>query len=116
MIQKLRTEWHPDMSFPELIGLCNSLDSMLHHIRVERKIRPPISKCPKCGEIGPQAEPRISVRATILSLGRFQIADDKLAKKLERQWAVYRQEKQLDLYGKPAEARSSPRGCARSAE
>jgi hypothetical protein len=57
-----------------------------------------------CGEIvkegsGPY---RISVRAAILALGRFRIASSGLAKKLEKEWAKYRTQNQLDLYGCPA--------------
>lgn len=100
MIQKLRAEWHVDMSFPDLIKLCESLDSMLRDIRSTRKIRSPIFKCPRCGHVGPGAEPRVSVRAMILSLARFKIAEAQHAKLLERRWAAYREKNQLDLYGK----------------
>jgi hypothetical protein len=100
IIQKLRLEWHESMSFPDLIFLSNSLDSMLHDIRSTRNIRSPIFKCPKCGKVGPGAERRVSVRATILSLSRFNIADPDRIKLLEKQWAAYRKENGLNLYGK----------------
>ena len=51
MIQKLRLEWHESMTIPDLIALCDALDSMLHEIRSTRNIRSPIVKCPKCGKV-----------------------------------------------------------------
>ena len=114
MIHKLRLEWHESMSFADLIALSNSLDSMLHEIRSTRKIRSPIFKCPKCGKIGPGAERRVSVRATILSLSRFKIADLERIKILEKQWAAYRKENGLDLYGKADSGEPLRRGCVDS--
>lgn len=114
MIQKLRAEWHVGMSFPDLIELCDSLDSMLRDIRFTRKIRSPIFKCPACGHIGPGGEPRVSVRAMILSLARFKIAEAQHTKVLERQWAVYREKNQLDLYGKAIASESRGNDCVHS--
>jgi hypothetical protein len=114
MIQKLRAEWHAGMSLPELVRLRDSLDSMLTEIRCTRKIRSPIFRCPQCGHMGPQAEPRVSVRAMILSLARFNIADLEHVKVLERQWALYRETNQLDLYGKPVAGESPSNDCAHS--
>lgn len=100
MIQKLRAEWQVGMSFPDLIELRDSLDSILRRIRFTGGIHPPVFKCPAYGKIGPAAEPKISVRAMILSLARFEIAEAEHTKILEREWAVYREQNQLDLYGK----------------
>jgi hypothetical protein len=44
------------------------------------------------------AVPRVSVRAMILALARFGIATPAKIKRLEREWAKYRD--QHDLYGK----------------
>jgi hypothetical protein len=111
MIQKLRLEWNESLTIPDLMTLCDSLDSMLHEIRATRNICSPIIKCPKCGKVGPSAERHVSVRAMILSLSRFNIVDPERVKILEKKWAVYRKENGLDLYGKTdlGEARSS--GC-----
>jgi hypothetical protein len=114
MIHKLRLEWHESMSFPDLIALRDSLDSMLHEIRSTRNIRAPIVKCPKCGKVGPGAEPRVSVRAMILSLSRFRIADAEPVKILEKQWAAYREKNGLNLYGKADSGERLILGCAGS--
>ncbi len=60
------------MSFPALIELRDRLDAMSRQIRSERHIVSPVLRCPKSGTIGPSAEPYVSVRALILTLGRFE--------------------------------------------
>ena len=114
MIQKLRLAWHESMTIPDLIALCDSLDSMLHEIRSTRNIRSPIVKCPKCGKVGPAAERHVSVRAMILSLSRFNIVDPERVKILEKKWAVYRGGNGLNLYGKADLGEPGSRGCVDS--
>jgi hypothetical protein len=99
-IKRLRAEWRPEMSMPTLIALRDKLDEMLHQIRTVGHIQTPIITCPKCGKTGPSAEPRVSVRAMILALARFEIAPRDQAKALENAWAKYREEHQLDIEGK----------------
>ena len=112
MIERLRAEWHIGMSLSDLIMLCDALDSMLQTIRSSRGIHPPLFTCPGCGRTQPGAEPKVSVRAMILSLARFQIVEGEHVKKLEREWTVYRRQKQLDLYGKAIAPESSKNVCA----
>ena len=52
-----------------------------------------------CGHVGVGANPRVSVRAMILSLGRFGIAPTEQTRALEKAWAEQRKRKGLDLYG-----------------
>src|SRR5215471_9772065 len=100
MLARLEREWGEAMSFAALIALRDTLDTMLQRIRSERHISSPVFTCPKCGLCGPMAEPRVSVRAMILALGRFGIALPAKTKALEREWSRYREEQGLDLYGK----------------
>ena len=90
------------MSMPSLIELCSKVDRMLQRIRHERHILPPIIRCRKCGMTGRAAEPRVSVRAVILAAARFDIATPTAAKRLEKEWAKYRVQDGLDLYGQPS--------------
>jgi hypothetical protein len=76
---------------------------MLQCIRSERHIRPPVIRCPRCGRVGEAAEFDVTVRAMILSLGRFGIAPAEHVKKLEKRWAAHRKQNGLDLYGKAAD-------------
>jgi hypothetical protein len=100
MIVRLRAEWHAGMSMPTLISLRDELDGMLHRIRTGRNIETPIIICSKCGLKGQAAEPHVSVRALILALDRFEITSKDQTRALEREWAAYRKEHQLDVEGK----------------
>ena len=99
MIVLLRAEWHAGMSMPALIGLRDELDGALQRIRAGRNIQTAIITCSKCGLTGPAAEPHVSVRALILALARFEIASDQ-TRALEKEWAAYRKQYQLDVEGK----------------
>src|SRR5215831_6605718 len=93
MIEMLRSQWNAAMPFPALIDLCNILDEMFQRRRPRGPILPPGSLCPNCGRIvvsESQQRHSISVRATILSLGRFGIASSEVTKRTEREWARYR--------------------------
>jgi hypothetical protein len=115
MLEILRARWHVGLPFAELIELRDELDAMLHRIRAERHIRPPVIRCPRCGHVGEAAEPDVSVRAMILSLGRFGMASAEQVKTLEKRWAAYRKQNGLDLYGKTAEpAEAGVPACAHS--
>ena len=100
MIDRLRLEWHQEMAIPPLIALRDELDGMLQQIRSSRKIQTPIFTCKKCGKTGHGAQPHVSVRALILALGRFGIASRNQTRAMEKKWAAYRTQHQLDIEGK----------------
>jgi hypothetical protein len=102
MIEMLRTECDAAFSFPELVALTDRLDGTLQRIRAERGIVPPMMWCPHCRKRVRSARPRVSVRAAILALGRFGIADRGTVKTLEKKWKQYQREKGLDNYGHTA--------------
>jgi hypothetical protein len=100
MIVRLRSDWQTGMSMPALINLRDELEEMLRRIRTGRNIKTPVITCRRCGFTGPAAEPHVSVRALILALARFQIASKEQTRALEKIWATYRKEHQLDREGK----------------
>jgi hypothetical protein len=110
MIVRLRSEWHEGMSIPALIGLRDELDETLHRIRAGRNIQTPIITCRRCGMTGHAAEPRVSVRALILALARFEITSKDQSRALEKAWAQYRKQHQLDIEGRPLVA--VPQSCS----
>ena len=87
------------MSKPELgtKRLCGGCGAKFYDLNKD-----PIT-CPKCGKTAHAAEPRVSVRAMILSLGRFEIAPKEQVKALEKAWAKYRELNELDIEGKRRE-------------
>jgi hypothetical protein len=108
MIAALGSEWRDSIPSTELIALSGRLDDMLHRIRSERNINSPIFTCPHCGVPAKAAEPRVTVRATVLALGRFHLAPEATVKRVERAWAKYRKEYGLDLYGAASEPTKAP--------
>ena len=116
MLEVLRARWHAGLPFAKLIELRDELDTMLHGILAERHIRPPVIKCSRCGHVGEAAGPDVTVRAMILSLGRFGMAPTDQVKALEKRWAAHRKQNGLDLYGKTAEpaAKTEAPTCSHS--
>jgi hypothetical protein len=102
MIDVLRTEWTPGISWMDMIALRDRLENMLHLIRDNRTIKSPTFFCPNCNEYHATAHPKVSVRAMILSLNRFNIAPSEDVKRIEKEWAKYRKDRNLDLYGNPS--------------
>jgi hypothetical protein len=49
---------------------------------------------------GHAEEPRVSVRALILALARFEIASKDQTRALEKAWAQYRKQHRLDIEGR----------------
>lgn len=104
MIEALRADWRPEMSWPEFVALRDHLDDMLRKIRNSRNLQPVTTSmlCPCCNEPLVQGAGGVSVRATILALNRFGIASANEVKFLEKTWVKYRRETGIDLNGKPA--------------
>ena len=101
MIEMLRREWRLSLSWDELIALRDRIDVELRRLRSERNIRPPTFKCPACGTRGPAAAPSVSVRAMIISLGRFGIADAATVQQIEKRWKAHAKAHALGLDGHP---------------
>jgi hypothetical protein len=113
MVESLRIRWRTGLPLDDLILLRDQLDEMLRRMRTEKHLCTPVIRCAKCGHVGEAAEPHVSVRALILSLGRFGIASAEEVKALEKSWSLYRKQKGLDLHGKADQpARAAGGGCA----
>jgi hypothetical protein len=88
MVEALRAEWRAEMSWDDLIALRDRLDGMLQHIRHARHITlaRTATVCPCCGGPMVQGSASVSVRATILALGRFKTVEEAEVKLLEKRW------------------------------
>jgi len=101
MISYLRSHWNPQLKMPEIIALRGELEEMLQRIRSSRNIQTSVLICPNCGLRAHLAAPHVTVRAMILSLGRFGIMSYEETKTLEKRWKQYRAANQLNLIGDP---------------
>jgi transcription elongation factor Elf1 len=100
MVEALREQWRPELSWNEIALLSARLDTMLRQIRKDRNIIPPMFTCPKCGRCGRSTFMGISINAMILAVGHFGIASKAEVKELSKLWEKYRKERGLDSYGK----------------
>ena len=102
MVDVLRAEWRPKMSWGEIIALRDQVYDMLTDIRQSRNIQPVTTSklCPCCDKPMVLGASGVSVRAMIFSLKRFGIADEADVKLLEKGWNKHRRETGLDLNGK----------------
>ena len=107
MVETLRQEWNSEMSWEQVFTLRDRLDTTLQEIRTSRGIQPPTMWCPVCETRTRQAPPSVSVRATILALGRFGIVAAADMKSLEKRWTKHRKENSLDRNGKLSDALST---------
>ena len=108
MIAMLRQAADPAMSMEAVLGLRDRLDATLQHIRRTRQIRPAMMWCSHCQAQHRAAPPRVSVRATILALGRFADVATTDVQALEKHWNRYRRQHQLDRYGQQEDTVAAP--------
>jgi hypothetical protein len=101
LVTLLRSEWDPSLSWDEIIALRNRLNEQLQQIRVCRNIVPATVRCSHCGGEGIGASSTISIRAMILSVGRFGIQSPDEVRDIERAWKQHRAVADLDLHGVP---------------
>jgi hypothetical protein len=112
LVALLRASWHRAITWDEVVSLRAVLQAEFDEYRSQRGIVPAVIRCRECGEIGPAAAPKISVRAMLIALRRFGIASDHDSQQREREWARYRASKSLDLYGlEQGEERHGAQGC-----
>jgi hypothetical protein len=108
MIAMLRQAAEPVMSMEAVLGLRDRLDATLQHLRRTRQILPAMMWCPHCQAHHRAAPPRVSVRATILAMGRFAAVAPTDVQALEKRWNRYRRQHQLDRYDQQADAVAAP--------
>jgi hypothetical protein len=108
MVGTLRREWRDSMAPAQWIELRDQLDAMLESLRTQRGIRPALIYCAKCKTQHRAQFLRVSVRALILALRRFEIASDDTVRACEKAWNQYRRQHALDLYGQPASQGTPP--------
>lgn len=109
LIEMVRQEGAPAMSMDALLRLRDRLDTALQTIRQTRQIVPAMMWCSHCQARHRAAPPSVSVRATILALGRFTCATSSEVQALEKRWNSYRRQHQLNREGQPEDAVPSSR-------
>lgn len=68
-------------------------------------------RCPYCGRRERSAPTHVTVRATILAMGRFGVVSEEVVKELEKRWRKHRKEHDLDAYGRKSQDAIGGRSC-----
>ena len=115
LIAMVRQAGDPAMSMDALLRLRDRLNTTLQTIRHTRQTLPAMMWCPHCQARHRAAPPTVSVRATILALGRFTRATAVEVQALEKRWNSYRRQHHLDRDGQPEDTVASRRQRTRTA-
>ena len=109
LIAIVRQAGNPAMSMDALLRLRDRLDASLQTLRQTRQLLPAMMWCPHCQARHRAAPPSVSVRATILALGRYTRMTASEVQALEKHWNRYRKQHHLDRDGQPEDAGGTPR-------
>jgi hypothetical protein len=101
MLTELKEFWSPGVSWDAVTVFCARMTTFRAEIREANGIRSPMIYCPSCGKKHAAALPDISPRSVLFALQKLGVISDAEMKPLDRDWARYRKERQLDAYGIP---------------
>lgn len=101
MLAELEDFWTPEVSWDALIAFCARMTAFRSEIRKTRGIRSPMMYCPSCKQRHPAKLPDVSPRSALFALQKLCMVSEDEIETLNRDWARYRKEKQLDAYGNP---------------
>ena len=99
MLEELRTSWSRTMSWDELADFCARMTEMRKQIREARGIRPPKTRCPKCGKVSRSDISGVSIRSALFALRSKGVITDDEFKELDKSWMKYRKKNGLDAHG-----------------
>ncbi len=100
MIEKLKTQWSPSMTWEDLTDFCRMITEERKQIRESLGIQPPRYKCTHCGTVSQASDNYpISIRSALFILKNNGVVSEDDFKELDKQWKKYRKENELDAYG-----------------
>ena len=99
MLTELKQFWSPGMPWNDVIAFCGRMTKMRKELAVEKGIKPPVVKCPKCGDSARADYPRISVRSLIFALNKARVISDDELKEIDLDWKSYQRKQSLTRFG-----------------
>jgi hypothetical protein len=106
MLLKLEQFWSPHVSWDEVIAFCARMTTVRTEIRQANGIKSPKFTCRACGGTHRAELLPISPRSALFALRKLSTISDQEMKLLDRAWAKYRKQNDLDAYGITAKART----------
>jgi len=101
MLKELEQFWSPDVSWEAMIEFCRRMTSFRALIRKAKGIQSPMMYCHSCKEMHRTKIEEVSPRSALFALQKQGVISDEELKSLDRDWAKYRKQNQLDACGNP---------------
>jgi hypothetical protein len=101
MLDDLRAAWSSSVTWDEFAGFCQRMTEKRRAIREARGIRPPLTRCRRCGSVSRSDIPGVSVRSALFALKKVGIVTEAEFKDLDRRWKKHRAAAGVDAYGRP---------------
>jgi hypothetical protein len=100
MIDDLRREWNPSMSWEAYADFCDKMTNKRKTIKAEKGIKPVKGWCKNCQKYHDMEPPTISIRSLLFTLKKISLINNAEFIKLESEWKRYQRVNKLDAYGK----------------
>ena len=100
MVVELRKFWTKTTSWAELGEFSARMTAMRTQLRQARGIRPPKTRCPKCGKESRSDISGVSVRSALFALKNNGVIEDSEFDDLDKSWAKHRKQNRLDAFGR----------------
>jgi len=119
MIEELGRTWSAEMTWDELALFCGRITEVRQELRRARGIRPPLTRCPRCGTRSRSELPGVSIRSALFALRNGDFITEEDFKDLDKSWRKHRAARALDACGRPKKdltPAASHEGCCGSAQ
>lgn len=99
MLEELEQFWDPEIPWSVMISFCARMTEFRTELKQAKGIKPLRFDCSGCGGKHTMSIPPISLRSALFALKNLNLINEAEFKALDRSWARYRKEKDLDAYG-----------------
>lgn len=105
MLEELVSIWSETMTWQELADFCHRMTEMRKEIRRKRGIRPPRTRCSRCGRVSRSDIGGLSIRSALFALKNNGVIAEAAFKDLDRSWKKHKAKLGLDPYGREEKRR-----------
>ncbi len=99
MLDELERTWSASVSWEELADFCYRMIEKRKALRESRGIKPPLTRCRRCGAESRVDISGVSIRSALFALEKIAAVTEAERKALEKSWRKYKTRNQLDPYG-----------------
>ncbi len=99
MLEELKASWSKTMSWDDLADFCARMTETRKQIRYERGIRPPKTRCSRCGKVSRSDISGVSIRSALFALKNNGVITDDEFKEIDKSWMKHKKKNDLDAHG-----------------